>query len=137
MFAATWYVPAARRSLRQDCVSSKNTPETPAMLSNEKEGKRVDSGSKLSWRCSSSLGLSWCITDRRPTAHFGGKRKVLGPTRLGPEKREMLTPRLTHAYISDSGFSHGFEIPPHIVDQDRPKEAGHTDGAPERAQAAK
>jgi hypothetical protein len=34
------------------------TKETPAVPSNEKEVDCVDTGSKLSWRCSSGLGLS-------------------------------------------------------------------------------
>lgn len=70
------------------CVPLTKTPKTPAMPSNEKEGKRVDSGSKLSWRCFSGLGLSWCTTDGPPTEAWGLYDSV-------PRKeREMLAPRL-------------------------------------------
>lgn len=59
------------RCVGWDRVPLTKTPEKPAMPSNEKEGKRVDSGPKLSWRCFSGLGLSWCITDGPPTEAWG------------------------------------------------------------------
>ena len=78
------------------------TPETPAMPSNEKEGKRVDSGSKLSWRCFSGLGLSWYITDGPPTEARGLCDSV-------PRKeRQMDAGPQVGFDISNFGFPHRF-----------------------------
>lgn len=85
-----------------DRVPLTKTPETPAMPSNEKEGKRVDSGSKLSWRCFSGLGLSWYITDGPPTEARGLCDSV-------PRKeRQMDAGPQVGFDISNFGFPHRF-----------------------------
>lgn len=109
-----------------DRVPLTKTPETPAMPSNEKEGKRVDSGSKLSWRCFSGLGLSWCITDGPPSEVWSLCDSV--PTK----ERERQGDAGPHVGfdISNSGFPHRF---PRILLGAKSRDGAKPERAPTKA----